>query len=790
MAKDKKEKQKKKASQFEKDERRYFIFAAIICVIVVLVVMIALFAIYRHKRGGPPPVVENQVEETTETETDTGGYSQDGSIVVINQQELDQALADPRNLEILFQTEESVAITIPAGNYPELSLIIDAPYADVFNYAKYKSVTINRISSNTWTENTTGNSFYISAVSSHLIIAERAEVERIELSQSNSTLAIENAGKIEMITLAADSTIVSIDDNKTIESVVISKKTNLNLLGKATEPVQMDIGYDADGTVINTTIPLNIKSYGSVTLDCQEGAESTTLAMKNNTKTTVVSNHTTEDMTVEEASGTQTTIAKGTEDKRFEGTETEMVTSSSTSSSSTTTTSSTSGTRTYSTNGSSGGSSSSSKTGVTANTSISETTSASSTTTTETKETKETKETSETKESEKIYSQSEVDKKIADAIDKNTADTNEKIAQAIDEIMRQQPITINQFENLPKYEAGVYGNAKTTDVIYKELAALHPKIKGYGSSPSDVVEFQIRGWIPDQNYSPTAPPGTYVFYAWLGSSSVDCTITSTAVASIEIYIKSYDGIVYSGDDAKSVDVMKLKAVNGNIENIEEYYIATNHSDKLLEVRFNIYYYYLDNNGELQMDHQGSANPVYLQPGDTEIFEKYNQSGSYKELIDTVIEIDASPPPLAIVEKYKMEKRDLLFDQETNLIVSEFYTPYEDARVYENGKPKIRFGFGVTINHPSIKKKMSEVQISILYLNSIGEVIEKESYKTGDRGDFFYRSNGEIQRGLITLPSVTDFGTQCEIIFTYPEGCSERNSFYIFTSGGYEIKDDG
>lgn len=794
MANDKKQKQKKKATQFEKDERRSFIIAIIVCVIVVLLVTIALIAIYRSKRTrNRDPVIQETVQ--TEESTDTGGYSETGSILVMTQQELDDALNDPNNVEILFQTEESVAITIPAAKYTEVALTVDAPYADVINEAIFKSVTINRIASNTWTEKASGNSFYISAVTSHLIISENAVVSRVELSQSNSTLAIENAGTISLLTLAADSTIVSVDDNDFIEQIVISKKTNLNLLGESQKTVLVDIGYDADGSILNTTIPVTVNSYASLTFDCSPGAENSSLTLKNNTKSAIVSNNMEEDLKVVEASGTESTVAAGEKEKTFEGLTTSTLQSSSTSSNSgSTTTSSSSGgssSKTYSqitSSGSSGSSGTKTSTTTSSSSSSSQDTSTSETQKKETKESTETKETTESGNDKKIYSQSDVDKKIESAISDANKDLEAKIEAAIQALKDEQPIVIQAFKSEEPFDAGTYGNAIPLKELYEKL----PKELIGLTSDGDTIVFPVNGWLPNSDYSELASPGVYDFYAWLGTPTTDCVISTDAKAFVPVCIKSFDGITYQGDYAKQLDVMKLFAADGNSEQIEEYYVVTNRSDRVLMVNCSYSYLFTDSDSEsgIRTLVEKAGEPIILYPGATSIFERKTPGSEVGVPIEApLVKLEASILSEDLKNLLKIdESRKRIFNPESDLIVSDFYFTYDFLQ-----GDGIRYGFDVKVSHSDKEiKKMSEVIVTILYFDNDGKVIGRESFQTGQNGPFLYKDTEEnVKEASETefMTSLKEPGSRCDMIFTYPNGSAEKK-FFIFTNGGYELVNDG
>ena len=76
---------------FEKDEKKSIIIALVVSAVVVLATVLAIIAI-RHKGLGIP-IGTTTTEEVVDSYTVTDNYTDDGSIIVTNQEELDTKLA-------------------------------------------------------------------------------------------------------------------------------------------------------------------------------------------------------------------------------------------------------------------------------------------------------------------------------------------------------------------------------------------------------------------------------------------------------------------------------------------------------------------------------------------------------------------------------------------------------------------------------------------------------------------------------------------------------------------------
>ena len=300
---------------FEKDEKKSIIIALVVSAVVVLATVLAIIAI-RHKGLGIP-IGTTTTEEVVDSYTVTDNYTDDGSVIVTNQEELDTKLAASTTDEsigaITIQTEEEQSIEIPEGDYTNVALNIDAPYTEVSNYANFNTINIKQISANTWVEHASGNNLVLSATASHVVVESDATVESISNIAYGSTLAVEIYGTVKAMSLEADDSISSVSIDGTLEGLDMYSKTNLSLSGLGAQKLNVNLQAGATGSVVKSSVPLNMQLYGSAELYMEAGAEESTLAVLNGDLVTNVYNNTAMALEVTDPDGSAVTIDQGAE---------------------------------------------------------------------------------------------------------------------------------------------------------------------------------------------------------------------------------------------------------------------------------------------------------------------------------------------------------------------------------------------------------------------------------------------------------------------------------------------
>ena len=505
-----------KPAGFEKDEKESLIIAFVVCAIVILAVVLACVAIAHHKKqvgSGPVAGTTETVEaDTAEAENTAENL---GYVIVTNQEELDAALEKygMEATEIIIQTDEEQSLLIQSGDYAALDLTIDAPNTEIENYGIFNLITILQIASNTWTERISGNSFSLNSAATHMIVPAGIEVTRIENMQAGSTVALEIDGTVNMLTMSSPNSIVSVKVEGSLKQVVLNSMANLTLSGSTGLKTAIDLGFDADNSVISTTIPVNVANYSDLTFTAEGGSEGSTVSIKSSTKSTTVSNNTSEVIEVITVDGTSQLVESGKEGIVFAadtgadaGTDQSAgadggsnssantstgntnTTTTTNSGSSTRTSSSSSSTRTYSSSGSG-----------TTTTSNSSTTTATGTGTASSASSSSDAAKKENVQSGEGYTKTEVDALLSDKDKKieSLENTVTSLQAFIDSLTYP---TIIGFNTSATYNAGYFGAVKSLNTLLTEFPT---SVQGY-TAEGFTVTYPVSEWTNVDGYSLSA----------------------------------------------------------------------------------------------------------------------------------------------------------------------------------------------------------------------------------------------------------------------------------------------
>lgn len=171
---------------------------------------------------------------------------------VSTQEELNAALADETASQIVYASDASDTITIPAGDFQAKTLEINAPNASVVNNGSFARVIITAIAPNTYTENAY-NAIQYDAPSGHIIVGA--------------------SGVADIMLADTPGQQIQLDNNGSINTVVVSAQASLTIGGTNTVPVT--IGANAGNANIVTSVTLNITASATWNMAILPGAENT-----------------------------------------------------------------------------------------------------------------------------------------------------------------------------------------------------------------------------------------------------------------------------------------------------------------------------------------------------------------------------------------------------------------------------------------------------------------------------------------------------------------------------------
>lgn len=174
---------------------------------------------------------------------------------VATQEELDAALKESATRSLTLKTDSAEKFMIPAGEYKNIDLTVNAPNADIENNGVFQSVTVQAVKADTWTEKAKGNVFTVTAPAAHIIVAKEADV---------SKMTILNTAEKPKLTITAEGN---------LGLVAVRTAAELVLDGKRTEAVSVTTANDAKDVEITAKIPVTIAAETNGNITLEKGAE-------------------------------------------------------------------------------------------------------------------------------------------------------------------------------------------------------------------------------------------------------------------------------------------------------------------------------------------------------------------------------------------------------------------------------------------------------------------------------------------------------------------------------------
>ncbi len=217
--------------------------------------------------------------------------SQATEAVVSTQAELNAALENKNLAKLTIRTVQAEKFTIPAGNYKDVELTVDAPLSDVTNNGAFQSIQIHAIRSDTWFEYAVGNTLKVLAQTARIVVSESAKVGGIEFAKANAAV------KREL--------------NGTGDQISVKAKMRLSDTGTSKAPLNVTMEEAAEGSTFVSEAPVNISVYASVDITLKKGAEGSSVAIRSEKADPKITNQTSVSVTVTKADGSKTTVSSG-----------------------------------------------------------------------------------------------------------------------------------------------------------------------------------------------------------------------------------------------------------------------------------------------------------------------------------------------------------------------------------------------------------------------------------------------------------------------------------------------
>ncbi|MCR5321890.1 MAG: hypothetical protein K6E85_01195 [Lachnospiraceae bacterium] len=234
-------------------------------------------------------------------------------IKVKSQSALDEALSSGKYTKITISSSDKVTFKIASGKYKKVQLYVKSKNATVENSAVFKKIVITDAA--VFNEKAVGNTIKVADKAVTINVLKGAKVKTLALSKTSaSDNSVNIQGTVETLKIAeaAKKTKLALVNNATLNKLYIyGDNSDVNISGTADKTATVAVYDDADGTTIESAsaIKLVIKGDADITLD--EGAEGTTVAIKEDKLDVTLQNDSNKKVTVTEADGSKKSVAAG-----------------------------------------------------------------------------------------------------------------------------------------------------------------------------------------------------------------------------------------------------------------------------------------------------------------------------------------------------------------------------------------------------------------------------------------------------------------------------------------------
>lgn len=225
------------------------------------------------------------VDPTTPTQTDA---------TVTTQAELDAALKDTKITKITIKPTSAVNFVIGQGTYGNVDLIVDAAQSDITNSATFKSITVENIKPETWTEKASGNTFAWNAANGRFVVDKGASVRALNVNK---------AGKVSV--RVQEGTIAAINVNAKVDVTIEGT------LAEGAAAIAINFSATATDATLTTAVKAAVTTLAKIATIFQKGAEDSTVKLGAAGISVKVTNNTTKAIEVTKNDNTKTSVSAG-----------------------------------------------------------------------------------------------------------------------------------------------------------------------------------------------------------------------------------------------------------------------------------------------------------------------------------------------------------------------------------------------------------------------------------------------------------------------------------------------
>ena len=195
---------------------------------------------------------------------------------VSNQKDLEAAFKDAKCTKIKISTKEAVSLKIPEGKRNDVTLYVSAAKALIENNAKFKKVVI--YSASTFTEKASGNTIKVSG-SAGIVADTGSTIKTLALAKKGAIDKVEVKGTVSTLKISSKTTLALTLSGK-LKSLDIRNLSTVNISGTAAAN-KVIVRTAGEGSIIDSSVPIKATLYGSADITVNEGAEGSSVILKN-----------------------------------------------------------------------------------------------------------------------------------------------------------------------------------------------------------------------------------------------------------------------------------------------------------------------------------------------------------------------------------------------------------------------------------------------------------------------------------------------------------------------------
>ncbi len=172
-----------------------------------------------------------------------------------------------------------------------VSLIVDAPAADIENSGVFQSIEIRAVKPDTWFEKAVGNVMRITSKAARVIVNQGAQVKELTFPQADADVKLEVNGKAEHIR--------------------IQSKMKLAVSGSPETDLSVSVEQTAADTQIVSETPLKLSLFAAASLIFEKGSEGSAVSLAAESIKAQISNLTSKVISAKRPNGTSVNIYAG-----------------------------------------------------------------------------------------------------------------------------------------------------------------------------------------------------------------------------------------------------------------------------------------------------------------------------------------------------------------------------------------------------------------------------------------------------------------------------------------------